>query len=430
MRNGLHGANIPRRKAKSLTSSPILYALLFFAVTDNRYLSYTAVLAGVYALRFLFAVCGYFIIFRSLKRYGKTEYPAVLIFQLIYFAVIVISGAVNGNLSLGILYSAFVWLGITNYIVVLAKKDLRLFKSFDLFFQLLILATLFLALFFPDAVTTYSYDGSRIIEGFFGGKNALPMYLLAGICLSLVVFEIEGKHRCWRTLFYPFICMFLLYFSGCGTGLVTAAVFLFLYYTGIFRLINAVNLSIAVVLVNISVVFLRVQERFLYSFIVYTLRRDITLTYRTDIWKIAVDFFYRGWFLGYGLGNSVIQEQLRLPIWFRDTINEAHNGFLDIALGLGIAGLIPLLTLIFIVVRKYDRAGGGVTRVLKLYFAGYLVIAVTENAFTLSRLTFWFMLFSGLALFTNSKYDTERKEKPAAFRLALKRRLGAKGGLG
>lgn len=372
--------------------------LLFLTIVENRYMMYKPVLLALYGLRIVFALNGYYLIILKLVKQRRISFPGVLLFQLLYSAVIVLSGVINRNITFGIVYSFFIWIGITNYILLSSVNDFGFIKKIDGMFKLIAIMTLALMVLLPGTVITYSYDGTRIVEGFFGGKNALPLYLLTGLCLNLLVYEREGGKKLWRRYLYPLICVLLLFASGSGTGSVVAAVFIILYYSGLYKLLNAKSIIIIHTIITFSVVVYRLQERYLYPIIVDVLHRDITLTYRTDIWAITVKNFLNNWFLGYGLGNNVVALNLVLPQWYKLIINETHNGFLDVALSTGVLGLAAFIMILICVLRAYDRAKDkSFSRILKLFVFVYFVNAISESAFTLSRLTFWSMLFIGLA---------------------------------
>jgi O-antigen ligase len=80
--------------------------------------------------------------------------------------------------------------------------------------------------------------------------------------------------------------------------------------------------------------------------------RNETLTGRTDIWARLLPFFEQHPIWGYGFGSfwtPMIQEDVF-------GLKEAHNGYLDVSLGLGVVGL--LLTTMFLLSfsRKAQRA--------------------------------------------------------------------------
>lgn len=375
------------------------YMIFFFTIVDNRFMIYKPILFAVYTLRIIYAFEGYYLVLSKLIVTRRISYSSLLFLQLPYSIVIIISGVINKNITFGIIYSIFIWIGITNYILNSRITNSTFLSTIDIMFKLIAIITLVLTVLLPGAMITYSYDGTRIIEGFFGGKNALPMYLLTGLCLNLLVYESDKRKKLWRQFLYPLICTLLLIASGSGTGSVIAMIFLILYNTKLYKLLNAYNIIIIHTIVTYSVVVYRLQERYLYPLIVDILHRDITLTYRTDIWSIAIKYFLNNWLLGFGLGNDIIALNLALPSWYQLIINETHNGILDVALSLGVMGLIPFLLFIIGIIRAYDKSENKrISQVMKLYVFVYFVIAITESAFTLSRLTFWSMLFIGLAV--------------------------------
>jgi len=375
------------------------YMLFFLTILDNRYMAYAPVLFLVYSLRIIYALKGYYLVYKNLVETGRTSYPKLFILQLLFSFAIVTSGIINNNITYGIVYSIFIWLGITSYILNTGITNSTFLRTIDGMLKLIVVITLLLTVLAPEVMVTYSYDGSRVVEGFFGGKNALPPYLLMALCLNLLVYEIDRKKKMWRMYLYPLICTILLAFSGSGTGLVIAVIFLILFYTNLYKLLNLYNVIIIHTVLFFSIVVYRLQERFLYPLIVNVLHRDITLTYRTDIWFIAIRYFTNGWFLGYGLGNDAVAKNLLLPNWFTQVINETHNGILDITLSLGIMGLIPFLQFIICMLKEYDKSGNTcISQVMKLYVFVYFIIAISESVFTLSRLTFWSMLFIGLVI--------------------------------
>jgi exopolysaccharide production protein ExoQ len=378
--------------------------LFFITIVDNRYMAYMPVLITIYLLRFIYAFMGFYVVFRNLKTTGTTSNPKLLFLQFFISFAIIVSGTFNNHITFGIIYSIFIWIGITCYILNSSITNLTFLRTIDFMYKLIVIVTLVLTVLVPDVMVTYSYDGSRVVEGFFGGKNALPPYLLMGLCLNLLVYEIDGERKLWRLFLYPLVCAILLFVSGSGTGSVIAMIFLILFFTKLYKFLNVYNVIITHTIVFFSIVVYRLHEIYLYPLIVNVLHRDITLTYRTDIWSIAIKYFTNGWLLGYGFGNDAIAQNLALPGWYGQIINETHNGILDIALSLGIMGLIPFLLFIIYIIREYDKSENKpISQVMKLYVFVYFAIAISESAFTISRLSFWSMLFIGLVITQKGK---------------------------
>ncbi|MBE3144226.1 MAG: O-antigen ligase family protein [Planctomycetes bacterium] len=81
-----------------------------------------------------------------------------------------------------------------------------------------------------------------------------------------------------------------------------------------------------------------------------TLKRDGTLTGRSEIWAVLVPFALSRPVMGHGIGGFWTTEMRRL------TSSHAHNGYLDIILDLGFLGLLLMSMLLLSCCRKVHRA--------------------------------------------------------------------------
>ena len=81
----------------------------------------------------------------------------------------------------------------------------------------------------------------------------------------------------------------------------------------------------------------------------------ITFTQRTDVWAFVWDEFVKRPIRGWGFGgfwdiNPAVQPSLQTDAWFAQPdafTNEAHNGFLDLAVTTGLVGLIGAVVILF-----------------------------------------------------------------------------------
>ena len=83
-----------------------------------------------------------------------------------------------------------------------------------------------------------------------------------------------------------------------------------------------------------------------------TLGRSETLTGRTEIWERLIPFFERHPILGWGFGSFWTPETMEVIFG----VNEAHNGYLDVCLGLGVVGLLLTTICLLSWCRKAQRA--------------------------------------------------------------------------
>jgi exopolysaccharide production protein ExoQ len=104
-----------------------------------------------------------------------------------------------------------------------------------------------------------------------------------------------------------------------------------------------------------------------------TLGRNTTLTGRTDVWAVLVSVFQRKPILGSGFGSfwtSKSREFFDIP--------DAHSGYLDVLLELGLTGIVLLTIFLVAYSRKYQRRLSH-----DFYWASlcicYLIMALAHN---------------------------------------------------
>jgi O-antigen ligase len=113
---------------------------------------------------------------------------------------------------------------------------------------------------------------------------------------------------------------------------------------------------------------------------------DPTFTGRTDIWKFAVDHVLQRPITGYGFATFWNTEQVVYGMagaTWANTASQAHNGYLDLALTIGIPGSV-LMTLWLIVLPLFDyyRAPEEpANAALKMLFLRICVFAAIESCF-------------------------------------------------
>ncbi|NEQ47773.1 MAG: O-antigen ligase family protein [Leptolyngbya sp. SIOISBB] len=91
------------------------------------------------------------------------------------------------------------------------------------------------------------------------------------------------------------------------------------------------------------------------NFILGLLGKDPTLTGRTDIWDVILSKIQERLWLGYGFDgfwHGIYGESFYVRNAVRWDLPNSHNGFLDLALGLGIIGLALLMLTLWITLIK------------------------------------------------------------------------------
>jgi exopolysaccharide production protein ExoQ len=134
-----------------------------------------------------------------------------------------------------------------------------------------------------------------------------------------------------------------------------------------------------------------------------TLGRDSTLTGRTKLWPLLVEAIEKRPFLGYGYDiffEGLKGESLNVVIksgWFAP---EAHNGFLELALGLGLVGLAVFLCLFvqsFSRAIKYTRFDTTPVGFWPVTFFSFILLHNITESDLLTRSGFSFLIFTAIS---------------------------------
>jgi O-antigen ligase len=184
------------------------------------------------------------------------------------------------------------------------------------------------------------YEGTW--RGIFAQKNVLARIMLLSALNFLLVVLDTRRYRYLLWIGFGMSIMLLL-LANSKTAL--AAFLVIVSLIPLFRALRW-NYSVAIpfftilLLVSGSIAILLIGNT---EAILSALGRDITLTGRTGIWAIVLDKIGQHPWLGYGFeGFWLGMEGESADIWYETYFMapNAHNGFLDLALALGLIGLL------------------------------------------------------------------------------------------
>ena len=250
-----------------------------------------------------------------------------------------------------------------------------------------------------NAFLALTQPGMLVIGNFSGGfdhKNTLgKMMALATVAFLCMAGDKRGRGL---AIIAGIVSFALLVTSGSATGLVV--VFTLVGVFPLLRLLKAdarlvVILGVAGLLV-LGIGALVVPQAV--AVLAPALGRDATLTGRTELWPVLIEMIGRRPWLGYGYSAFWSGDDGGLGISWEPT--QAHNGYLEVALALGLVGLV-----LFVIV-----CARGVTRSLlfirqrgtaasfwpPMYFGFVVLYNITEAA-TLGRNNIlWVMFVSAL----------------------------------
>lgn len=251
---------------------------------------------------------------------------------------------------------------------------------------LVVLYNAFLALTQPGMITSGFFSGG------FDHKNTLGKMMT----LATIVFLCIAGERRVRILaiIAAAVSFALLVSSGSATGLVVA-----LTLVGMFPLLNllrgdvrlVVILGIAGVLV-LGIGALLVPQAV--AVLAPALGRDVTLTGRTELWPVLIEMIRRRPWLGYGYSAFWSGDDGGLGISWQPT--QAHNGLLEVALSLGVVGLVLFVIVCVRGVTRsllFLRQRGTAASFWPLMYFGFVFLYNITEATTLGRNNILWVLF-------------------------------------
>jgi len=306
---------------------------------------------------------------------------------------------------------------IMGLMIVSEQKPLQALESiFRRSAYILIPLSIVLIKYFPAYGVSYTHhSGLPMGTGVATQKNGL-----GGLCCILVFFLIWRGWVKWRVgdlvkarshMLGDAITIgigFFLLFGGGNTYSATSILvfiigmlFLILFYR--FRsLVHFISRNIKVVLI-ISVVLFNLYSNFLLPFVTSSLNRRTDLTDRDIIWKKVYEISKSQPVLGTGYGAFWGLD----PRSFECGVNQAHNGYLDVYVQVGIVGVV-FLTLFFlefcgnirkITVYNYDWALFSMCICLMLLLHNYTEATLIKSGSHWTITVFFTIAFSNADLY-------------------------------
>jgi len=242
------------------------------------------------------------------------------------------------------------------------------------------------------------YENSKIAwRGVYFHKNLLGNFMvLTAITSLLYAFSCRGKRLVGLILFG--ISVALLFLSTSRTALVILLILLFLLsMIKILRGRYMRSISARILLI-LSVGSLAVWLTHNMDIIFNILGRDTTLTGRTFLWQAVLGMIHKRPWLGYGynafwLGEEGLSNSIWQSIHWRP--DNAHNGYLDLWLQLGLLGVVffavSFITNLFKAITLVRRENGWVAMFPLLFLTCMLIHNITESTILFRNQIFWIL---------------------------------------
>ncbi len=281
----------------------------------------------------------------------------------------------------------------------------------------LVLATIAAVVFAPSIALDHSSGHSADWQGVFTHKNACGRVMVLGLAVFLFGerltgapgrFSCRGGLTAARSLSLA-LCVFVLVMSGSRSAWLTALALIVLWLAlQLARRVGPRTRTVLVVAAPLLILACAAAVVLLFPWIALRLGRDPTLSGRTAIWAQVLHAIAHRPFFGYGYDafwRGMTGPSLQIDATLQFVVEHAHNGFLEILLELGFAGLALFALSLFRAARSLSPLllRGDLRRIAfpLAIFVLTLLCNLDENTLLLSNGIFWPIFVAALAQIEN-----------------------------
>lgn len=341
------------------------------------------------ASKMVVSIIGYLMLFENFNYNKNILNIKLILLVMIYSFIILFSAVINNNITIGMIYTNFVYIGFIIYINYCMKDFKNFINALNILFTLLIIYNLILAIFVQSSYMYIGYQGSqKVFVGTFESRNGISMVMIPAIAFILIRSEYIYEKVRNKDILLCFMVLIIILLSKSSTGFIVGS--LLVIYVLLLKKIkiklNINKLMSIYTIIYTQVVIFRIQETVFRGFIENTLQKNVTLTGRTLIWDFIMKIIPNSLIFGYGRNDIIAQNAI-----IRD-VTEAHNGLLEILLCTGIIGLFVFILILLNVFKALNKSNSKISYILSMAIFLYFCIALTESAFTYTKIGFWILI--------------------------------------
>ena len=341
------------------------------------------------ASKMVVSIIGYLMLFENFNYNKNILNIKLILLVMLYSFIILFSAVINNNITMGMIYTNFVYIGFIIYINYCMKDFKNFINALNILFTLLIIYNLILAIFVKSSYMYIGYQGSqKVFVGTFESRNGISMVMIPAIAFILIRSEYIYEKVRNKDILLCFMVLIIILLSKSSTGFIVGS--LLVIYVLLLKKIkiklNINKLMSIYTIIYTQVVIFRIQETVFRGFIENTLQKNVTLTGRTLIWDFIMKIIPNSLIFGYGRNDIIAQNAI-----IRD-VTEAHNGLLEILLCTGIIGLFVFILILLNVFKSLNKSNSKISYILSMAIFLYFCIALTESAFTYTKIGFWILI--------------------------------------
>lgn len=360
----------------------LCYVILLFPIIGENIIS-TIVGDGISKIFSIFSclfMLGY--VFKQKKVYLCSFNINLLL--LIILHIVIILGFKSSSTQITVANNMITPYGLIGYFMLFIFIDLHFsdINKLDLVFRSMMIVmtiSVFLNFFitadlhianniavFKEALST-GYTNSR--KWLFGHRNMIFIHHLMWILFTYITYKLEKRNYSKMFVLQIIFTMLVGVVSWNSTMMLTTALLFVLAFfrNSIFSKSTIVRYVVIYLVLEIGIVFLRIQEAFSFI-IVNVLHRNLSFTGRTQIWDYYINQFLSGNLLNKLFGNFGITEL---------TVN-SHNMFLGLLSFTGIIGIVLYFILLCLSIKELMKEKKSDTsKFISIIIFSFLINALT-----------------------------------------------------
>ena len=341
------------------------------------------------ASKMVVSIIGYLMLFENFNYNKNILNIKLILLVMLYSFIILFSAVINNNITIGMIYTNFVYIGFIIYINYCMKDFKNFINALNILVTLLIIYNLILAIFVQSSYMYIGYQGSqKVFVGTFESRNGISMVMIPAIAFILIRSEYIYEKVRNKDILLCFMVLIIILLSKSSTGFIVGSL-LVIYVLLLKKIkikININKLMSIYTIIYTQVVIFRIQETVFSGLLENILQKNVTLTGRTLIWDFIMKIIPNSLIFGYGRNDIIAQNAI-----IRD-VTEAHNGLLEILLCTGIIGLFVFILILLNAFRALNKSNSKISYILSMAIFLYFCIALTESAFTYTKIGFWILI--------------------------------------
>ena len=265
------------------------------------------------ASKMIVSIIGYLMLFENFNYNKNILNIKLILLVMLYSFIILFSAVINNNITIGMIYTNFVYIGFIIYINYCMKDFKNFINALNILVTLLIIYNLILAIFVQSSYMYIGYQGSqKVFVGTFESRNGISMVMIPAIAFILIRSEYIYEKVRNKDILLCFMVLIIILLSKSSTGFIVGSL-LVIYVLLLKKIkikININKLMSIYTIIYTQVVIFRIQETVFRGFIENTLQKNVTLTGRTLIWDFIMKIIPNSLIFGYGRNDIIAQNAI------------------------------------------------------------------------------------------------------------------------